>query len=183
MGISHDTLAAFSNALLEAHAVVRHGGRPEKLAEALRAVFGDCTVQLVPSVRTEQAIRPGANVLTLGSQRAAWRIMLRHPKRFTVQQRALVERIQAHLDLAHDPARTHPGQTSSPPRRARPPGLTPREADVLHWIRLGKRNREIATILGVSVRTVGKHVENILRKLGVETRGAAARTADEGHGG
>jgi len=57
--------------------------------------------------------------------------------------------------------------------------LTPREREVLHWIREGKRNSEIGTILGLSVRTVGKHLEHVFRKLGVETRTAAVRTALE----
>lgn len=59
------------------------------------------------------------------------------------------------------------------------PGLTHREAEILHWIGEGKRNGEIGTILSVSERTVGKHVEHILEKLGVETRTAAARVAFE----
>ncbi len=52
--------------------------------------------------------------------------------------------------------------------------LTLREEEVLHWIREGKRNGEIAIILGISERTIEKHVENILAKLRVETRSAAA---------
>ncbi|MDP3073887.1 MAG: helix-turn-helix transcriptional regulator [Opitutaceae bacterium] len=58
-------------------------------------------------------------------------------------------------------------------------GFTPRESEILHWLREGKRNIEIGTILGLSPRTVGKHVEHILEKLGVETRTAAARAAFE----
>src|SRR5207245_1779222 len=53
-------------------------------------------------------------------------------------------------------------------------GLSRREAEVLVWIAEGKTNREIATILGASNRTVGKHAERIFQKLGVETRTAAA---------
>jgi DNA-binding CsgD family transcriptional regulator len=56
-------------------------------------------------------------------------------------------------------------------------GLSKREAEVLLWISQGKRNGEIAAILGTSERTVAKHVEGILRKLGVETRTAAATIA------
>ncbi len=56
-------------------------------------------------------------------------------------------------------------------------GLTPREAEVLFWIAQGKGNPDIAAILGASVRTVHKHVENIFRKLGCETRSAAALAA------
>lgn len=52
--------------------------------------------------------------------------------------------------------------------------LTPREADVLAWLAKGKTNRDIADILGMSPRTVNKHLEHIFIKLGVETRSAAA---------
>ena len=52
--------------------------------------------------------------------------------------------------------------------------LTPRELDVLAWIARGKTNRDIAEILGMSPRTVNKHLEHIFVKLGVETRAAAA---------
>jgi DNA-binding CsgD family transcriptional regulator len=52
--------------------------------------------------------------------------------------------------------------------------LTPRESDVLMWLGKGKTNRDIADILGMSPRTVNKHLEHIFVKLGVETRSAAA---------
>lgn len=58
--------------------------------------------------------------------------------------------------------------------------LTARETEVLNWISQGKRNEEIATILGISRSTACKHVENILRKLGCETRTAAAAVARDG---
>jgi DNA-binding CsgD family transcriptional regulator len=59
-------------------------------------------------------------------------------------------------------------------------GLTPREAEVFFWIAQGKRNLEIATILGAKPRTIEKHVENLIAKLGAESRGAAAAMAWEG---
>ncbi len=52
--------------------------------------------------------------------------------------------------------------------------LTPRETDVLSWVAKGKTNRDIGEILGMSPRTVNKHLEHIYVKLGVETRSAAA---------
>lgn len=58
-------------------------------------------------------------------------------------------------------------------------GLTKREAEVLFWVSQGKRNCEIAEILGARSRTIGKHVERILGKLCVETRTAAANIAAE----
>ena len=66
---------------------------------------------------------------------------------------------------------------SIPPDALRPLGLSRRETEVLAWVTEGKRNGEIATILGASSRTIDKHVEHILRKLGVESRTAAASRA------
>jgi DNA-binding response OmpR family regulator/DNA-binding CsgD family transcriptional regulator len=53
-------------------------------------------------------------------------------------------------------------------------GLTRREAQVLLWLGQGKSNRDIASILGLSPRTVNKHLEQIFTKLGVENRASAA---------
>jgi DNA-binding CsgD family transcriptional regulator len=52
-------------------------------------------------------------------------------------------------------------------------GLTRRETEVAACLALGKTNAEIAAILGMRARTVGKHLERIYEKLGVETRTAA----------
>jgi len=62
----------------------------------------------------------------------------------------------------------------TPLRRA---GLSRREVEVLHWMSQGKRDKEIAIILGISYRTVTHHVSAILQKLGVETRTAAVAAA------
>ena len=51
--------------------------------------------------------------------------------------------------------------------------LTPREAEVMHWLILGKTDKDIADILDLSPRTVNKHLEHIFEKLAVETRTAA----------
>ena len=56
-------------------------------------------------------------------------------------------------------------------------GLTAREAEVLLWLGRGKSNRDIAEILGLSPRTVNKHLELIYTKLGVENRAAATGVA------
>ncbi|MDQ7911635.1 response regulator transcription factor [Pseudomonas sp. 102515] len=55
--------------------------------------------------------------------------------------------------------------------------LTGREVEVLHWVACGKTNRDIGDILGLSPRTVNKHLEHVYVKLGVETRTAAATLA------
>src|SRR5438270_263754 len=55
--------------------------------------------------------------------------------------------------------------------------ITPREREVLTWVGAGKSDRQIADILGMSMRTVQKHLEHIYEKLGVETRTAAVMRA------
>ncbi len=56
-------------------------------------------------------------------------------------------------------------------------GVTGREAEVLLWVAQGKSNRDIGEILGLSPRTVNKHLETIYQKLGVENRASAAIAA------
>lgn len=48
--------------------------------------------------------------------------------------------------------------------------LTPREREILDWIRMGKTNSEISCILGVAVSTIKNHVQRILIKLQVNNR-------------
>jgi DNA-binding NarL/FixJ family response regulator len=52
--------------------------------------------------------------------------------------------------------------------------LTERESEVLVWVSRGKTDPEIAMILGIRPRTIEKHVEHILAKLGVENGTTAA---------
>lgn len=56
--------------------------------------------------------------------------------------------------------------------------LTPREAEVLFWLSMGKTNRDIAQILSLSSRTINKHLEQIFQKMGVDNRTSAAVSAD-----
>jgi DNA-binding CsgD family transcriptional regulator len=66
--------------------------------------------------------------------------------------------------------------------RARDPhGLSPREREVLALLAAGSSNRDIATDLVISERTVARHLQNIYGKLGVASRTAAAAFAHE-HG-
>jgi DNA-binding NarL/FixJ family response regulator len=51
--------------------------------------------------------------------------------------------------------------------------LTRREQQVLGELRRGRTNREIAARLGVSISTVNKHVQQVLKKLHVRTRAQA----------
>ena len=72
-------------------------------------------------------------------------------------------------------------------RRGRAPGvegaldgLSPREIDVLRMLAEGLTDREIATALIISPRTVETHVSNILHKMSVRNRAEAAQRYREG---
>ncbi|MFN9475172.1 response regulator [Acidovorax sp.] len=74
---------------------------------------------------------------------------------------------------------SHARPEAASPRHLQQVALTPRETEVLSWLTKGKTNRDIADILGMSPRTVNKHLEHIFEKLGVETRTAAAAIAGQ----
>jgi ATP/maltotriose-dependent transcriptional regulator MalT len=63
------------------------------------------------------------------------------------------------------------------PREPAPGGLSAREVEVLRFIAAGKSNRDIAGELGISEKTVARHVSNIFTKLGLGSRTAAAAYA------
>ena len=56
-------------------------------------------------------------------------------------------------------------------------GLSPRESEVLRLAALGSESEAIADEMSISRATVRKHFENVYRKLGVQSRGAAVATA------
>jgi len=52
-------------------------------------------------------------------------------------------------------------------------GLSLRETEVLNYVAQGRANADISAVMGISERTVEKHLERVYKKLGVETRTAA----------
>lgn len=75
--------------------------------------------------------------------------------------------LRSHVDLCRQNLAAGRNGTSEPAE------LTRREREVLHRVALGETDKAIGAALGISPKTASKHVENILRKLGVETRTAA----------
>ena len=55
--------------------------------------------------------------------------------------------------------------------------LTDREREVLAWTAAGRRQVEIAAILGLSERTIENHLRRIRKRLGVATTAQAVRVA------
>jgi DNA-binding NarL/FixJ family response regulator len=61
--------------------------------------------------------------------------------------------------------------------RAAQPSLTTRELQVLELLATGKRNKEIAAVLGMSGDTASAHIKNIFQKFNVHDRTAAMAEA------
>lgn len=85
--------------------------------------------------------------------------------------RAAFEELGAASQLTHLEALVRSGapSTTSP--------LSAREVQVLRLVASGKTNRAIAAALGISEKTVARHVSNIFTKLGVSSRAAATAYA------
>jgi DNA-binding CsgD family transcriptional regulator len=57
--------------------------------------------------------------------------------------------------------------------------LTARQAELLYWLSKGRSNSEMGIIVGISARTVDKHLQHVFEKLDVENRHAAGVKALE----
>ena len=64
--------------------------------------------------------------------------------------------------------------SEAPARNGAHVALTERQIEVLSWVARGKTNAEIGQILSLKTGTIGKYLERIFPKLGVENRTAAA---------
>jgi DNA-binding CsgD family transcriptional regulator len=107
---------------------------------------------------------------------------------FSDDERDLLDRARPFLVQAHRNAIAHTAlrdslraTTSSEPmiRALVLEGLTGREAQILSLTTLGASSREAGEQLGISERTVHKHLERAFQKLGVHTRSAAGARAWE----
>lgn len=88
-------------------------------------------------------------------------------------------------DLYVHPAMTrallHQPVTSDQRRGAPVDAPTPRELDVLRLLVKGNTNRQIAELLGLSMRTVENHRANLMSKLGLASRVELVNYAEERH--
>ena len=87
--------------------------------------------------------------------------------------RKVFERLGAEPDLERLKVRTRR------PHGQSPDGLTGREVEVLRLLASGRTNRAIAKELGLSEKTVARHVSNTFAKIGVPSRAAATAYAYE----
>lgn len=107
-------------------------------------------------------------------------VLNRRGRDFSDRDRDRLELLRPHLAFLYRQACRSAGRAQDlQPARPDPlPAvLTPREREVVIWLAHGKTDAEIAALLGLSTRTVHKHLEHVYVKLGVETRTAAVMRA------
>lgn len=93
---------------------------------------------------------------------------------FTERDRLMLNLFRRHFDRAHRNAKIATSRAGVTVVSMKGYGFSARETEISLWLAQGKSNRDISLILHANLRTVEKHVEQILRKLGVENRTAAA---------
>jgi len=76
-----------------------------------------------------------------------------------------------------DPALPPPDYPRDPRRRAGTPPVTERETEVLRMMAVGYSNKDIASALSISVKTVEVHKANAMRKLNLRGRTDVVRYA------
>jgi DNA-binding CsgD family transcriptional regulator len=109
-------------------------------------------------------------------------VLNRSGRDFSDRDRDCIEAIRPHLGNLYRLTRRAEGSRAAwgvppPGSQGRDENLTAREREVLQWLSGGKTDRDIACILGISPRTVQKHLQRMYEKLGVETRTAAVTRA------
>jgi DNA-binding CsgD family transcriptional regulator len=106
-------------------------------------------------------------------------VLNRRGRDFSDREAALLDQVRAPLARLFGQTSWSPAAAARDESAARAPTLsalaplTPRERELLQWVAAGKTDRDIASIVGISVRTVHKHLQHTYAKLGVETRTAA----------
>lgn len=93
---------------------------------------------------------------------------------FSERDRHMLRQLTPHFIQALHAAERVTARREGAARERPSLGLTARESEVGLWLARGRTNPEIARILSMQPRTVEKHVERILVKLGVENRTGAA---------
>lgn len=205
--LPHGAIACGVVSLLPAGVGVRpvlHGGWPESYFRAL--TWGDGLLRCPLTQRWMHARCPqwvdtsGAaglgdavwaevfhdtglnNLLTHGTVDTDMRSALcfhiaRQPTGAGAQQAAVLRLLAPHMALALRRVMSAPGFDGASNAPSWLPRLTERERLVLHWMRHGKTNWEIAQICGRSEHTIKNQVERVRQKLQVANRAQACALA------
>jgi DNA-binding NarL/FixJ family response regulator len=96
--------------------------------------------------------------------------------------KALKEVVKGHLFFSPSIAKRMGGKPGEPRDRngmlkANPSRLTSREAEVLQLVAEGSANKQIAALLGISIKTVEKHRQHLMDKLAIHDTAGLTRYA------
>lgn len=112
----------------------------------------------------------------LGGDVIAFFCFARVADTLAVRHAYLLEMIIPHLNVAF--TRAYAGDAAQPALGdGHDHPLTLREKEIMRWVKEGKSNWEVATILSISELTVKNHLHKILRKLSAQSRGHAVAKA------
>jgi len=158
---TYDSAYAVAYALRTQAAIAPTSDRVALLDEALEGLHGAGAARLEAQIRTDQA---GWLLLLLDPEQQRAVDLLRSAEKYARQEDLgpLLSRIRWLLErLGEAPDGELPGRLAE---------LSAAERRVAQLVMAGKRNREIAAELGVSVKSVEWHVSHILRKLSITSR-------------
>ena len=158
---SLDSSYAVAYALRTQAAIASTSDRAALLDEALEVLHGTNAARLEAQIRTDLA---GWIVLLHPESSARAIDLLRSAEKYARQEDLgpLLSRVRWLLErLGEAPDGELPGRLAE---------LSAAERRVAQLVVVGKRNREIAAELGVSVKSVEWHVSHILRKLSITSR-------------
>ncbi|MBZ2206845.1 LuxR C-terminal-related transcriptional regulator [Massilia soli] len=143
---------------MPAIAVAGQGGAPAAVQQRLEKSGFDNVL-----VNGSGVLAGGASVFAL----------LGLPMKPGPRQAYFLELVHPHLHFAllRSSHKETPRAAQASVAAARP--LSAREAEILSWVREGKSNFEIGSILGISALTVKNHLQRVYRALGVSNRAHA----------
>jgi len=130
-----------------------------------------------PRSRIGRSLLPGARILAAADMAVA--MSETRPYREALSPAAIAKELVAEVSAGHVDASAADAvlaslglKTRAVARYAHP--VSDRELEVCRLIAHGKMNKEIADVLGITVRTVQNHVAHIFDKLGVHSRSGVA---------
>ncbi len=152
--------------------------RAPQLMDATQAVSGNTPGWVGAFQQTGLENLAAHGVRELGHSVATYFSFARIPGTLSERHAQILKLVVPHMHLALARALAKSRRVTRAIEQA-PGAISKREQEVLHWLKLGKTNWEVAEILGVSQNTVKNEVRSILIKLRVNNRTHAVTKAEQ----